>query len=62
MLELKVQTISTMYATAAGSGNMKMNDFKKFLDSFDKTSAVPKEDVEETMRKLKSFGVNLEEN
>lgn len=33
--DLKLQTISMMYATARGFGGLKNADFKKYLDSLD---------------------------
>lgn len=33
--DLKLHTISRMYATARGFGGMKKGDFKKYLDSLD---------------------------
>ncbi len=33
--DLKLQTVSTMYATARAFGSLKNEDFKKYLDSLD---------------------------
>lgn len=47
--DLKLQTISTMYATARAYGSLKNEDFKKYLDSLDLKPL----DIDKTLRDAK---------
>lgn len=57
--DIKLQTVSMMYATARAFGSIKDGDFKKYLDSLDLKSV----DVNKTLKEMKSkFPGMVEEN